>query len=343
MLDLRTKMRAEIQEIPDAIQRLLDNAEQSVRLIGDHLRDTNPHTICTIARGSSDHAAYFLKYAIELTARVPVASIGPSVNSIYGVDLNLANCASLAISQSGKSPDIVSMVRSATRSGSYTFALTNNSGSPLAEASQQAIDIQAGVEASVAATKTFVNSIVAGLLVLARWQKDTELSGALYDLPALAEKAVSCEWPELLERLSQVESVFVLGRGPSFGIANEVALKFKETCQIHAEAFSSAEVLHGPVSVVRDRFPVLALISNDASEQSMTEVAEKVAKLGGDVFATRSLTSSSTHLPVVSSRHSLCDALLQVVTFYAQVEKLSRIRGLNPDEPQNLKKVTETL
>ncbi len=343
MFDFHTKMRAEVEDIPQALQRLLDKSQSAIEAAAEDLRQVDPKLICTVARGSSDHAASYLKYATELTAKVPVASIGPSVSSIYDVELQLKDSACIGISQSGKSPDIVSMVASAGRGGATTLAITNEMASPLAQASDHTLNIQAGKEESVAATKTFVTSIVSGLLLLAHWQKDTDLLTSLHQLPELAERAIQCDWEPLARRLLRADALFVLGRGPSFAIANEVALKFKETCQIQGEAFSSAEVLHGPVSIVASHYPVLALIARDRSQPTICDVADKLVDQGGDVFATSDNTEAATRLPFVSSGHPLTDPLLLVISFYAFIENLARLRGFDPDKPRNLKKVTETV
>ncbi len=343
MFDFQTKMRREIEDIPDALQRLLDSALPVIKDAADELRRTNPAVICTIARGSSDHAASFLKYAIELTARVPVASLGPSINSIYGVDLKLNSGACIAISQSGKSPDITAMAQSARTGGACTIAITNESQSPLANVCNHTINIQAGKEESVAATKTFLTSIVSGLLLLGHWQHDQRLLDGLQRLPEQAKKAIECDWSELTRRLLREDALYVLGRGPSFAIANEVALKFKETCQIQGEAFSSAEVLHGPVSIVAAHYPVLALAARDLSEPSICYVADDLVSRGGDVFATSSSARLATPLPHVATDHPLTDPLMLAISFYAFIEQLARLRGFDPDKPRNLKKVTETV
>ncbi len=229
-----THMRQEIEEIPSAVARLLAGSHDRLAEAGDLLRRRNPNTVVTIARGSSDHAATFLKYAIELSAGVPVASIGPSVASIYGQHLRLKHCAAISISQSGKSPDIVAMAEAARRDGATTFAITNTPASPLAAASDVTVDLLAGEEKSVAATKTFVASVVAGLGIVAHWQQDQGLLAALDALPQVLTEAIACDWSPLLGALDKHQSLYVLGRGPAFAIANEAALKFKETCGIHA-------------------------------------------------------------------------------------------------------------
>ncbi|MGN6583554.1 MAG: SIS domain-containing protein [Rhizobiaceae bacterium] len=337
-----TFMRREIGEIPKAVEALLANSTATIGEAGRKLRDKNPALLATIARGSSDHAAAYLKYAVELSAGIPVASIGPSIASIFGAKLKLDRAAAIAISQSGKSPDIVDMAKSAGEGGALTIALTNTAGSPLAQASDVVIDIMAGVERSVAATKTFVTSVVAGLLLLAEWTENDDLQAAIEKLPAQLEAARLCNWTSLCEALDGHESLFILGRGPALAIANEAALKFKETCAVHAEAYSSAEVMHGPVSIVGKGFPILALIGRDAAEKSVAETADELAGKGARVFATSAIVRDARQLPFVATGHSLTDPLALIVSFYSFIEAFARRRGLDPDRPTNLKKVTET-
>jgi glucosamine--fructose-6-phosphate aminotransferase (isomerizing) len=336
-------MRMEIEEIPDAAQRLLDGSRDSLAEAGERLKRLQPVMIATIARGSSDHAAAFLKYAIELTAGVPVASIGPSIMSIYGKELRLDGCAAISISQSGKSPDIVAMAQSARRNGALTVALTNTAGSPLAESADIAVDLVAGKEQSVAATKSFVSSVIAGLSILAHWTDDAALSVALTKLPEALRRAVTVDWTPLLAALKDRNSLYVLGRGPALAIAQEAALKFKETCGIHAEAYSAAEVLHGPARIVEAGFPVLALAARDASEAGVAEIADRLANQGATAFATTDRVSVAQRMPFVETGHGITDALTLIASFYGFVEMLSRHRGFDPDHPPHLKKVTETV
>lgn len=342
-MQTETHMRREIAEIPEAVARLLDQSGTALAEAGANLRRSQPRFLTTVARGSSDHAAAFIKYAVELTAGVPVASVGPSIASIYGAKLKLAESACLAISQSGKSPDIVSMAEGAREGGALTIAITNTAESPLAAASDHCIDIAAGIEKSVAATKTFVNSAVAGLALIGHWTEDERLLAALADLPAHFREAVGCDWMEIADALSQRHSLFILGRGPSMAIANEAALKFKETCAMHAEAYSAAEVMHGPVALVKPGFPVLALAARDASEPATAAVADELCRKNAAVFVTSTLARQAAILPHVATGHPLTDPLGLIVSFYAFVEAFARHRGLNPDAPPNLRKVTKTL
>jgi glucosamine--fructose-6-phosphate aminotransferase (isomerizing) len=339
----RTHMRAEIEEIPAAVRRLLADPGDALRNAGQRLRNADPAVIVTIGRGSSDHAATYLKYAIELTAGIPVASLGPSIASIYHAPLRLSRAACFAISQSGQSPDLLALAGNVRAAGALTFALTNAVGSPMAAVADLAVPLNAGPEKSVAATKSFVTSIVAGLAILAYWQEDKALHAALAALPGQFEQAIGQEWPALANALSAAGSLFVLGRGPAHAIANEAALKFKETCGLHAEAFSGAEILHGPAALVRRGFPIIALIARDAAEPAMAATVSRLAAQGGMVFASSTEATGAQLLPFVATGHSLTDPLALIVSFYAFIERLARQRGFNPDAPPDLSKVTKTL
>lgn len=346
MPEAETHMRREVRTIPETVERLLQAAAGPSRAAAEKLKALNPQVVTTIARGSSDHAATYLKYAIELSTGIPVSSMAPSVSSIYGVRMKLAGSATLAISQSGQSPDIVAMAETARASGSVVIAITNAEGSALAKAGEHHIDIDAGPEHSVAATKTFVASIVAGLMLLGHWREDRALLAALEKLPEECAEALRCDWTALAEdicaRRDDRRSLYVIGRGPSLAIAQECALKFKETCQLHAEAYSAAEIMHGPVSIAGQGFPVLALAARDAAEMSVVEVANQLARRQVDLFLTSDLQSAARKLPFAKGGHKLTDPLVLVVSFYVFIEQLAGRLGLDPDKPPHLRKVTET-
>ncbi len=338
-----TFMRQEVDAIPGVVANFLDRSGPVLDAAAAALRARDPSTVVTVARGSSDHACTYLKYAIELTLGLPVASIGPSVASIYGRDLKLDHCAAIAISQSGKSPDIVGLAQSARRSGASTIAITNTPGSPLADAADFTVDMLAGVEQSVAATKTFVTSVVAGLALVARWSGDAALHKAVDDLPRALAEAVACDWSDMIGALDGQNALYVLGRGPGLAIAHEAALKFKETCNVQGEAYSAAEVMHGPVAVVTPGYPVLGLAARDAAEPSVADMTHKLAGQGAIGFLTSDRPGAAKRLPFAATGHPLTDPLALIVTFYGFVEALARHRGFNPDKPVALKKVTETL
>ncbi|WP_296076950.1 SIS domain-containing protein [uncultured Agrobacterium sp.] len=339
---MTTMMRREINEIPQAVARLLDRGKDDVARAGSALAARDPACVVTIARGSSDHAAYFLKYAIELELGLPVASLGPSLASIYQAPLRLQRAAAFAVSQSGASPDIVAMLEGAKAGGALTVSLVNTTPSPLADAASIAVNIQAGPEIAVAATKSYVNSIVAGLAVLSEWSGSASLKKGVAALPDHLDKALSLDWSVLVEPLVKAESLYMLGRGPALAIAMEAALKCKETCELHAEAYSSAEVLHGPVSLVAESFPVIAFAARDKAEASIAQTASGLVTKNANVYLTSDQGKGATVLPFVETGHPLTDALALIVPYYSMVEVLSLARGFDPDRPVALKKVTET-
>lgn len=337
----QTQMRREIDEIPDAAARLLEHGAEAVQGAARTLTELDPRALVTIARGSSDHACTYLKYAAELVLGLPVASVGPSVASIYGARLRMADMASLSVSQSGQSPDIVDLTRAARAGGGYTLAVTNHPASPLAEVADAVLPLHAGPELSVAATKTFVMSALIGVWLVAEMKQDRALLSAIHDLPEVLARAGHVDWSPVAQAITG-SSLFTLGRGPGWAMSNEAALKFKETCQIHAESYSSAEVLHGPVSIVERDFPVLAFASADAAEGAVAKVADALTEKGAQVFATTDRVTGATRLPVARSGHWLCDPLALIVSFYSMVEQVAVARGIDPDRPRHLNKVTET-
>lgn len=337
-----TQMRREIHEIPNAVEYLLSNGADSIANTAAKIRAAETRFMVSIARGSSDHVCTYLKYVSELLLGLPMASLGPSISSIYGANLQLNDSVCLAVSQSGKSPDIARLTETATKAGAFTIAITNDPAAPLAKVASSTLPILAGSEASVAATKTFINSLVTGLWLLAEIKQDAKLLASIHSLPAYLNEAVHCEWSAAAEAITE-PSLFTLGRGICWAISNEAALKFKETCRIHAESYSSAEVLHGPVAIVERGFPVIAFAGGDAAEASLAEVADALAEKGARVFATSSLVRRATPLAHVRTDHWLTDPIATIVSFYSMVESVAVARGINPDAPRHLKKVTETI
>ncbi len=343
MTDRATHMASEVAEIPEAAARFLDRSGAALRESAAALRRRDPNLFLTVARGSSDHAATYIKYLVEIAAGIPVATAGPSVASVYGRSLKLESAVCIGISQSGQSPDIVEMMRSARRSGGVTLAITNSAEAPLAEACEWVLPLHAGPERSVAATKTYVISVMAALALVAEWLDDADLRRAVAMLPEQCDRALMLDWSPLSDRLATANSLYVLGRGPGYAIAKEMALKFKEVCALHAESYSAAEVLHGPAALVRDRVPVLGLALEDRAREQVLATAERLAGQGADVFVTSQGASPPTvPLPVLAGVHPKTAPLLLIVTFYRFVEALALRRGFNPDEPPHLRKITIT-
>ena len=331
-------MARESREAPEAVARFLARNDKALADLGARLRKTPPPFLLTSARGSSDNAAGYFKYLSEILLGVPCCSIGASVVSVYGAELKTKGALAVTISQSGKSPDIVALQEAARRSGALTVALVNTDDSPAARAADIYLSLCAGPELSVAATKSFIVSLVAGAAIVACWRDDKALLAAIHDLPEVLARAGRIEWPELVEAAAPVDSLYVLGRGPSLPIAAETAHKFKETCAIHAEAYSLAEVMHGPLELVGVGFPVLAFSPEDQSRPSARQAIARMRTTGAQVLAVE-----EGGLAMARTAHPLLDPVSIIQTAYPCIEAVAQRRQRDPDRPRLLKKVTETL
>lgn len=342
MTETPTAMALETAEAPDAVARLLAREKSAFQDLGARLAELDPPVVATCARGSSDNAAGFFKYALEITLGVPVASIGPSVASVYDAPLKLSGGALLTISQSGKSPDLVALQDRARAAGALTVAFVNVEDSPIGRSADITIPLHAGPETSVAATKSFIASIAAGAALVAAWSRDRALATALDRLPEALVKARATDWSAAAETFRTAGSLYVVGRGPGYPIAQEMALKCKETAALHAEAFSTAEVMHGPLQLVEERFPVLAVVPDDAAAETSRAGLERLVAAGGDLFTATALDMPGQRLPVAPTGHGITDPISTILSFYRFVEAVSRARGYDPDRPSKLAKVTET-
>lgn len=330
-------MRSEALEAPDSVARFLERNAAALKDLGHRLQKIEPPVVITSARGSSDHAAGYFKYLTEIALGVPCASVGASVASVYGASLKLPGGLAVTISQSGKSPDIVALQEAARRSGALTVALVNATHSPAAQNADVCLPLHAGPENSVAATKSFVVSLVAAASIVAAWKGDDALAIALRHLPEQLHRACSIEWPGFVAQAATAESLYVLGRGPSFPAAQETALKLKETCAVHAEAYSVAEVMHGPLELVEPAFPLLVFGQADAALGGTRAAVAKLRALGASVCV------AGEDLPIVAASHPLLSPIPMVLTAYLAIERVAQQRGRNPDTPRQLKKVTETV
>ena len=268
-------MARELFEIPEAVENSLRENEKIITDIVKIVYKVKPSHIITCARGSSDHAAGYFKYLCEIVLGVPCCSIGPSIASVYQQRLHFRDTLILTISQSGASPDIVAMQVMAREAGIPTIAVTNDPASPLAKASDICVPLFTGPEKSVAATKTFVTSAALAAAVVARIGGHTGLESGLRSLPEALAVAQRQEWLEIAQIFMTARSGFVIGRGPSLPIALEGALKLKETCVIHVEGYSAAEVMHGLVEIISKEFSVLAFIPPDAAETGTAATMKK--------------------------------------------------------------------
>lgn len=335
-------MFAEAREAGAVVVRQRRMNADAAAALGAACRATPPRAVVTVARGSSDHAATFAKYLIEMRTGTLVSSIAPSVSSLYGGTPRLADVLCLVISQSGRSPDLLAAVDAAAAGGATVAALVNVADSPLAARADYLLPLHAGAEISVAATKSFIAALAAILHLVSEWTDDAALRRELDGLPDLLGAAWDCDWAPLVERLHHVRGLYVLGRGPGLAVAQEAALKFKETCGLHAEAFSAAEVRHGPMALVGPGFPLLVFRQADAGADGIDALISEVALRGGEVLVAGGPAPGAISLPSPAAG-PLIAPLLQILSFYRVVNALSVARGYDPDAPPHLRKVTETV
>ncbi len=338
-----TLMFAEAAEAAAAAERQLAGLSDPLERLGRRLRELDPPFVITCARGSSDHAATFAKYLIETRVHTPVASYAPSTSSVYATAWRkLKGALFLAISQSGRSPDLILSARSARDAGAFVVAVVNDPASPLAEVAELTIPMLAGPERSVAATKSYIASLIALAQLAAAWTEEEELANALNDAPQILRSAWALDWSPAVEPLSKSAGLYVLGRGMSLGIAQEAALKLKETCGLHAEAYSAAEVRHGPMAIVGAGFPVLMLVPNDEARDAFDPLARDFVERGARVIVAGLKEPGALTLPVLPGLHPVLAPIASIQSFYRLAAELSLARGLHPDRPPHLSKVTET-
>lgn len=338
-----TWMYTEAAEAATAVARQFAANAATIDALVERLRAQPPRFIVTCARGSSDHAATYGKYLFETALGLVTASASPSVGSVYAVQPQMQDALFVAISQSGKSPDLLRNAEIAKAGGATVVALVNVVDSPLAKLADTVLPLHAGPENSVAATKSYLCSLAALLQLTARWSGDAKLLAAVDALPDAMRAAWAQDWSELVSGLRLARQMFVLGRGLGLAAAQEAALKFKETCGLHAEAFSSAEVKHGPMAIVGPDFPVLAFAQDDDTGDSTAAVAAEFSKRGAPVWLASSGEAGPGILPLPVSPHPALTPILTVQAFYAVANALSLARGFDPDVPPHLNKVTETV
>jgi glutamine---fructose-6-phosphate transaminase (isomerizing) len=336
-------MVRETAEAPEVAKRLLTANAAACRELGARLRAAPPRFAITCARGSSDSAATYAKYLIELRLGVVVASVGPSVSSVYRAKVGMRDALFLAISQSGRSPDLLSLAEAARADGALTVAIVNDAESPLAGICEVVLPLHAGPERSVAATKSYLASLTAVLQMVAEWSADPVLLAAIGRLPHALVAALTNDWRKAVGPLTAARNLYVVGRGVGYAAAQEIALKFKETCGLHAEAISAAELMHGPLALAGPEFPVLILGQDDEALASLREMAAGLAGRDVPVFAAGPGTGwSGTTLPIVKDLHPFVQPIASVQSFYPLADAVAHARGHDPDNPPHLRKVTET-
>ena len=265
-----------------------------------------------------------------------------SLVTLNSAPLHVRNALAIAISQSGQSPDVVEPIRFFREGGASTVALVNDANSPLANAAQWTMPLHAGPELSVAATKSFITSLVAGARLAGHWQNDAGFLAGIEELPQVLEAATKLDWSNALDVLVPAERIMVVGRGISFSVALESALKFKETSVIQAEAFSGAEIKHGPMALIDDGYPLLIFATRGPTQTGLIALAEEMRGRGANVLLAAPADVKERNLTLATAATPDLDPIAAIQSFYVMAAHLSVARGLDPDKPRHLSKVTKT-
>lgn len=339
-----THMKHEIGQQPAIFADLLAAQEQFAE-VAAVIAERRPRFALLAARGSSDHAALYAKYLIEVLLQLPVGLTSPSTTTLYGARPDLTDVLLLTVSQSGGSPDLVAVTESGRASGALTVAVTNTTDSPLASAAELSLNIRAGAEQAVAATKTYSATLLAlYLLIDAIRGGRAALARTLPDLAAttLADAADPVE--EAVQRYRFAGRMVTTGRGYSLATAHETALKLAETSYLSARSYSGADLLHGPVAAIDAETAVLALCSAGLGGESTREVVEAVHQRGADICAigsAASKTPAAHRIPVPESAEEIAP-ILEILPAQQLALGLALARGIDPDNPRGLQKVTKT-
>ncbi|MFT4068545.1 SIS domain-containing protein [Paraburkholderia sp.] len=313
-----------------------------VAALAAKLAEQPRHVALTVARGSSDHAASYFASLTMSRVGVPVASLPMSVATLQQAPLRVRDQLALAFSQSGKSPDLVGTMTALRAAGALTVAAVNAPSSPLADACEWHLPLVAGPELSVAATKSYIAMLSISAQLVAHWQNDAELLGALATLPDALERAGRLDWSMAVDELRGIGRMIVIGRGLGLAIAQEAALKLKETSGIQAEAFSSAEVRHGPMELIDRDYPLLVFAPRGPEQAGLLQLAHDMRERGARVLLAAPDDVPEASLPLASTAHAALDPIAAILSFYVMAADLAAARGRNPDAPRHLNKVTET-
>ncbi len=339
---MSTLMLEEALSASHCVERQLANDERQYVALGAELHKRPPQGTVTIARGSSDHAAAYFAYLVMSRTGQLVTSLPMSLLTLYNAPMANQNVLAVSISQSGRSPDLIESMQTFRQAGATTVALVNDVTSPLADAVDWSLPLHAASERSVAATKSFICAMSAGARLAANWGNQRDLLAGLQSLPAALEAACGHDWSRAVEMLINADKLMVIGRGPGLAIAQEAALKFKETCAIQAEAFSGAEVKHGPMALVEADYPMLVFALRGPAQQNLIDLATEMRERGAQVILAAPADIPQRDVTLTTTAHVDLDPIAAIQSFYLMAESLARARGLDPDYPRHLSKVTAT-
>lgn len=336
-----TLMERETREAPAVAARLVDSCSAQLSELGARLRKLEPRLILAAGRGSSDAAALLAKYVFETRLSLPTVSVAPSVHSIYGARLTLEKALVLAISQSGRSPDLVGFCRAATGPDVLRVAMVNDVSSPLTTAVDVTLPLMAGPETSVAATKSCIAAMTLVLGLVGHWRPQSGMATAFGRAASVLQRAIAADWSAADGFLDGDGPVYVVGRGPGLAIAAEAALKLKETSGLHAESISAAEIRHGPFTLAGPSLRAIIFAQRDAAFPGLRTLASDLVQQGASVL----LVSPDTTLPGVhtpTDEEPVLELIAMLARFYLFANAAALRRGRSPDRPPMLSKITET-
>lgn len=336
-------MRTEALESADVVQNQIDSNQEIIEDISQALNQKNPYSLVSVARGSSDHAAQYMNFLATVKLGKLTTSLSMSALTLYQAELDVSNSIGVAISQSGQSPDVILPIQYMRDQKAPTIALVNELESPLAKTAQYVLPLLANKENAIAATKSFIASLSAGASLIGHWKGDEALTRSLHHLPDDLKKAQNLDWTRAISTLEKAKRIMVVGRGTGLSLALEASLKFKETCGIQAEAFSAAEIKHGPQALIEEGYPIFIFATRGPALLSLLDLATDMRARGAKVILAAPSFVKDRDLEIQSAHAEELDIITAIQSFYLMIEELSRVRGLNPDAPKHLSKVTRSI
>lgn len=339
-------MLQEISEQPDVLERTIVAERDKLVKIGDYLRQKDVDLIVLVARGSSDNACLFGRYLLEITTGIPVSLCAPSVYTLYNAKMRLRRSVVVGVSQSGEGDDINLVLESAKSGGAFTLGITNEAASTMAGIADDTLLIHAGREKSVAATKTYTGQML-HFYLLASAIGDKRLD--FHKIPNLVSKTLElkAQVEEIAQRYAFMDNCVVVGRGLNYGNSYEFALKLMETCYVVAERFSSADFFHGPLAIVERRFPVVLFAPGGVTKTSNIELLQRLKELKADSLSITNDPEIATLSALNIQMPTEIDEFLSPIPFVIPAQLfaayLAEAKGLDPDAPRSLAKVTKTL
>lgn len=344
-----TEMLKEIKEQPEVLKRCIENSKELISEIVKEINARNIQSVFMAARGTSDHAAIYGKYIIEHELGLPVALAAPSILTIYNRDVNLKNSLVIGISQSGKAEDVLEVIKKAKSQGALSLSITNNCDSPLAKTADFHLFADAQLEKSVAATKTFTAQMMLLALLTAIWADNKDFLNELSQVPKNLKQVLKLESliEERAQRYRYMEDGFVLARGINYPAALEGALKIQETTYVRAKGYAISDFHHGPFAMVERGTPVIVFAPKGASLKDAKEMAQKLHDIDAEIILVTNAKEEFQGLNTIvfeipDTSNDLISPFYNVVWAQIFACKLALSKGLNPDAPRGLKKVTIT-